>query len=87
MTRLAPLRQEIDALDEVILTAFVKRMALAKEIARIKKEEDLPTLQPGREEEVLRRARTLAGDDLAPYAEELLKTLMGLSRTYQEELR
>lgn len=87
MTPLDPLRQEIDAVDELILTAFIKRMSLVQKISRIKKEENLPTLQPSREEEVLRRAALLVGKDLAPYAEDLMKTLMRLSRSYQEELR
>ena len=76
-------RERIDAVDGILLDAFLKRMALSREIGGIKKDLGLPSEDPAREAEVLKRVAEKSGD-LAPYAEELYRCLFTLSRDYQK---
>ncbi len=76
-------RERIDAVDEILLDAFLKRMALSREIGRIKAEQGLPLENREREAEVLDRAMKRSGN-LAPYAEELYRCLFSLSKAYQQ---
>ncbi len=82
---LSELRGQIDALDEELLRLFLRRMALAEAIGRKKAESGAPVSVPRREEEILARVKSASGE-LAPYAEELFKTLFRLSRERQKEL-
>jgi len=55
-------RQQIESIDHEIVTLLAKRVALSKEIGAMKKVAGLPTLDPAREAEVIRRAASLARD-------------------------
>ena len=81
---LKELREEIDTVDEALTALFLRRMALSREIGRIKAERGLPLRVPEREKELLARRREQAGE-LADYAEALYDTLLSLSRRYQED--
>lgn len=82
---LQSLRDEIDGIDGQLLDLFLKRMETAGKVATYKKEHALPTLQQGREREILSRVTKAAGDK-AGYAKILFSTLMDLSRSYQNRL-
>ncbi len=82
---LQSLRDEIDGIDGQLLDLFLKRMETAGKVAAYKKEHALPTLQQGREREILSRVTKAAGDK-AGYAKILFSTLMDLSRSYQNRL-
>ncbi len=61
MTRtLASMRDEIDAIDERIIAALGERVALAREVARIKRADGTPIVDPEREAAVVDRAAALA---------------------------
>ena len=49
------IREKIDAIDSQMADLFCQRMGLAADIARFKKENNLPILNTGREREVLSR--------------------------------
>ncbi len=76
-------RERIDAIDGILLDAFLKRMALSQEIGRIKRDLGLPLEDPAREEEVLKRVAEKSGE-LAPCAEELYRCIFSLSKAYQQ---
>jgi chorismate mutase len=57
---LAKWRHEIESIDRQIIELLGDRVAVSKEIGAMKKVAGLPTLDPAREAEVIRRAAELA---------------------------
>lgn len=82
---LTEIRNSIDSVDETLLQSFLKRMELAKDVAEYKAQNNLPTLNKGREREILAKVMEKSGD-LAPYSHRLYTTLFELSRSYQTSL-
>ena len=88
MTKLEECRAEIDRVDQEICALYERRMRAVEDIARYKKEHDLPVLQPGREEAVLQKAQAAVSDPaLRPGARRVFETLMEVSRTLQATSR
>lgn len=81
---LEELRNEIDTIDDEILELFLKRMELASKVADYKRENNLSTLQKGREREILKRVSEKSGSEMEHYSRTLFTTLMGLSKSYQD---
>jgi chorismate mutase len=52
---LTELRQQIDEIDNELLTILAKRMRISKEIGQYKKEHNMPVLQTGRYDEILEK--------------------------------
>lgn len=70
------LRNQIDHLNAEIIKLFSKRLKVAKEIAKIKKERHLPLHDSSREEEQLQALRDLAKQhDISPAVIEEIFTL------------
>jgi len=84
---LAEAREIINEQDAIILEAFQKRMAAAKQVVRSKMEQGLPICVPQREQEILDRIALQAPEELSEYAVELYRKLMEVSRSYQNRLR
>jgi chorismate mutase/prephenate dehydratase len=82
---LQSLRNEIDAIDDEILSLFLKRMEISSKVADYKKENDLQTLQKGREREILNRVSEISGSEMAEYSRMLFSLLMDLSKGYQNK--
>ena len=80
------LRKSIDEIDREIIPLFVKRMSVAKKIAAIKHGKNWPVQDADREEQVIRNAIHLAGGELAEETAALMRTLMTLSREYQQRI-
>ena len=78
------LRNEINGIDDEILGPFLRRMALAKQVAEYKRENGLPIYQPQREQEILESVAQRAGE-LGGYAKELFTALMDLIKQYQRD--
>jgi chorismate mutase/prephenate dehydratase len=57
---LAKCRRQIEGIDRELITLLSKRVGVSKEIGAMKKVAGLPTLDPAREAEVIRRAAELA---------------------------
>jgi len=57
---LAPYRARIDALDDEIVALLGRRYAVVAEVAQLKAEHGISSVQPNRVEEVLSRVRALA---------------------------
>jgi chorismate mutase len=83
---LESIRKEINALDDELLKLIEKRLSLAPDIAKIKKQMKLKVRQPKREEELLERLRQKAsakGLD-SKMIEKIFKEIMNESRKIQE---
>lgn len=78
-------RQQIESLDRELIGLLAKRVALSKEIGAMKKVAGLPTLDPAREAEVIRRAAGIAREH--GLADEKVRDIywhvIGLSRAVQ----
>lgn len=78
------LRNEIDDIDLHMIELFKKRMAVSKQIGKIKRELGLPVFDPIREEFILEKRRNqLNNEDLWPYYRSFLVKLFDLSKEYQ----
>lgn len=87
MRDIEEIRAEIDKIDAEITKLFERRMNVSKEVAEYKKAKGLPTLNAGREKEVIAKALgRLENKTFAPYAEKLYTCLMDLSKDYQKTL-
>ena len=78
-------RKQIDVVDDEIVRLFQERMSIAAEIAKFKKENGLPILQPAREREKLAEVSGKSREDMQSYMRVLYSLLFELSRTYQEK--
>lgn len=78
-------RQEIESLDRELVALLARRVAVSKEIGNAKKAAGLPTLDPAREAEVIRRAAGMARE--AGLNDEKVRDIfwhvIGLSRAVQ----
>jgi len=83
------LRAEIDAVDEALVGAMARRVAIARRIGDLKEAAGQPVLDPSREAAVVRRAAERARE--AGLDEEAVREvfwrLVGLSRRTQREER
>ncbi|WP_206488627.1 chorismate mutase family protein [Rhodococcus sp. KRD162] len=76
--KLAELRTELDGIDEVLRTAIRDRIDVCVRVAHIKREYDIPMMQPGRVGLVTARAREFASaNGLSPdFLEALYRSLI-----------
>lgn len=81
-------RAEINKIDAKIVALLEKRYLSVDEVVRIKKENNLPTLDSKREEEVIVRLQEMITEK--EYEEAILKTfqsMMDISKEYQKGKR
>lgn len=86
MEELLKVREELDKLDNELVEIFTKRMSLSAEVARIKKEQNIPVLNQGREQQILDRLTGDSDDDMKKYIIELYTKIFDISRDYQKTL-
>lgn len=78
------LRREIDELDERLFSIFARRMAVVREIGRLKHQGGLPPGDPVREAQLKARLKELTDGVLEPHhVEELAATVLRISRELQ----
>ncbi len=81
---LEQLRQEIDELDERLFSILARRMAVVREIGRLKHQAGLPPGDPVREAQLKARLKDLTDGVLEPrHVEELAATVLRISRDLQ----
>ena len=83
---LGRLREEIEQIDRRLIEVIAERVRLAREVGKEKRAAGLPTLDPGREAAVVRRAVTLARDaglECDDEVRQIFWQLIGLSRRAQ----
>jgi chorismate mutase len=81
------LGQEVERIDRTLIQLIAERVEIARKIGVVKRERELPTLDPAREAAVVRRAGSLAreaglDDEDVRY---IFWHLIGLSRRAQME--
>ena len=77
-------RAELDAIDKTLEDCFVRRMQTVAKIGEYKQQHGMPTLDPGREAEVLQKHTAGLEEDLKPCMEDFFKAVMAISRNYQD---
>ena len=83
---LIDLRNNIDEIDSSILKLFEKRMAVCRQVAQYKKENNLPIFQGGRENEVIERIKSKTSDEnLKNGTATLFTTIMDISKHLQQQ--
>ncbi len=79
-------RKEIDIIDSQLITLFERRMDIVVNVAKYKKENNLPIFQSEREAEVIRKnIDKVSDEDLKKYASQFLNELMKVSKELQKE--
>ncbi|HPG43903.1 MAG TPA: chorismate mutase [Acholeplasmataceae bacterium] len=81
------LRKEIDLIDEQMMELFKKRMAVSKQIGKVKIMMGLPIVDHTRETLILeKRQAQLNHEELWPYYQAFLIKLFDLSKDYQHHV-
>ena len=86
MTDLQELRGRIDEIDNGLVDLFQKRMDVSAEIARYKRQNNLPVHDPARERQKLYDLSVKAGEDRETYITALYSLIFELSRADQERI-
>lgn len=82
---LSDIRKQIDEVDASLVSLFLKRMALSEDVARYKKEHNLPIYVPAREREKLQQLSNQAGSDMESYIRVLYSLIFEISRSHQSK--
>lgn len=83
--KLEEIRNEIDSIDEELVSLFIRRMNCAEQVAKYKKENNLPILDASRERALLNKISDLSGEEFEEYTRTLYSTILSLSRSYQHK--
>lgn len=79
-------RARIDEIDEKLMALFEERMTIVLDVARYKKENNLPIFNKVREDEVIKKnLNRINNEALKVHAENMLHSLMDISKDYQCE--
>ena len=82
---LKELRDQIDTIDDELVSLFTKRMELSAQIADYKKANRMPIHVPSREREILQEVAAKAGPEMSNYVRVLYSMIFELSRSYQSK--
>ncbi len=82
---LETLREKITGVDNEILEILEERMELAKEIAEIKKESNMPLEDAKREDEIIRQRKLHTSLD-GEFVESLMKVIIKESKKVKTEI-
>lgn len=77
------IRKQIDQIDDEMISLYQKRMSLAKEVAMVKRETNLPLENPIREKEIINRITSSLNDEIKLFAKQFYETLFETSKAYQ----
>lgn len=80
------LRNEINEIDEQMLTLFLRRMELCKGVAAYKKDNGLPIFQSSRENEIIDKVRKASPENMADASALFFTEIMDISKCLQSEI-
>jgi chorismate mutase len=85
---LAPLRQQIDQIDQEIIRLLTQRMTVSRQVAKIKIDQNLPVLNAGREVEILEKLEKMATNlgMRQGFISEIYTQIFAESKKIQEEI-
>ncbi len=87
MNKLEKARSEIDIVDKAMAELFSRRMDAVKLVVEYKIENDIPVLDSGREELVIKKnLQNLNNEEYASYYEKFIKHNMDLSKALQKKI-
>ena len=87
MNKLDQARKKINEIDAKMAELFLERMGAAEMVAEYKKEHGLPVLDSAREQVVIAtNSERIENDELRGYYSDFLRSVMGISRRYQQKL-
>lgn len=80
-------REQIDRIDRQLIALFEERMAVVREVIKIKQEHQLPILDENREQLVINKVmKQVQSEELEPYAVDWMTELMRISKKYQASI-
>ena len=79
-------RAKIDEIDKQLVALFAERMDICGELAKYKKENGIPVLDPKREREKLKEVEDLSPEKYRKYTSQLYSLLFELSRSHQSSV-
>jgi monofunctional chorismate mutase len=86
MNKLEEARVVIDEIDQKMADLFKARMVAVTDVLDFKKENHLPVLDVSRETKMIEKnVSRFESLELRPYYEQFLKSILEISRTYQED--
>ncbi len=77
-------RKEIDAIDKELSALFLKRMDVARDVAKFKEENKITILDSSREGDVLANVTRGISEDMVEYMKLMYNTIFAVSKSYQE---
>jgi chorismate mutase/prephenate dehydratase len=80
---LTTLRQEIDAIDDELVSLFARRMGIVRQVGDYKRERNLAVLDAKREAEITEKATARVEGDIKGEAGMMMRSVIALSRAYQ----
>ena len=83
---LSEIREQINEIDDQLVTLFTERMNLSAQVAEYKKAHNMPIFVPAREREILLKVAGQAGPEMDNYARVLYSMIFELSRSHQNKL-
>ncbi|KEI16819.1 chorismate mutase [Clostridium haemolyticum] len=84
MDDLKELREEIDLIDNKLISLFQKRMEAVLKVAEYKKNNNLPILNTSREQEVIdKNIKLVCNDNFKKPVEDFLRNIMSISKELQ----
>lgn len=82
---LSEIRSKIDAIDDDMLSLFVQRMELCMQVADYKKNNSLPIVQGGREDQIIERVKAQSPEEFSQASALLFTNIMDISKCLQAE--
>lgn len=83
---LEELRKQIDEIDASMCDLFAKRMQVVSDVARYKKENNMPVYHPSRARTVLHNVSKRLGPEFEGYGRSLYRTIFDLSESYETRM-
>lgn len=84
---LTDLREQIDVIDQQIVELYERRMDISRQVAEYKIETGKKVFDKEREEEKLRKVKSLTSDEFGRHGvEELFEQIMSMSRKLQYKM-
>lgn len=83
---LSELRKQIDAIDDELVSLFLKRMDVSGEVAKAKMQSNTAVVDSGRERAIVSRLTKGLDDDTANYVSVLYSTIFEISRAKQRKM-
>ncbi len=80
------LREQINNIDKELLELFEKRMNVCLDVAKYKIQNDLPVFQTQREEQIIKKIRSMSEGWLCDSSQVLFTTIMDISKSLQYQL-